>query len=1117
MPAPLTALSGLRSRLSEDLLAYLDALVEDLAALPAYFPAQLRTQAGAASGFEAIRQVVQVIEDRAAFAQWLRAEARVAEQERAAGREIARRAYAPRRARPERAEDSEREKDREAQPPPPPVPWDDAAAARFRQAVILADPGFGKTWLLKHETIRLARQAAEQLRTRRHGVESLVVPIFVRLSELARSDHALAQALTRHVLERASTARKRQAAGQDPVLRPVRRPTAAPGLAAYLASQLARGHCAVHLDAWDEVPPEPVGEGGGIRSLAGTRQRQGERLRAFAEGFTGPLRVTSRLVGYGGQILPGAQELELIAFEPPQIEAFLDIWFADDERRQALLTLLQEEPTLRGLSRIPLMLTLLCRAYEQAGALPERRVDLYEQCLHGLLRDWLALDKQADREDPKLSDPYVEALLDLLAGVAHTLHDQGREQFTAKELAQAIGTELRRLVSSDELHGRTPSSLIQELKRDGVLIALGDENPAYLFLHRTFQEYLAARQLARQANVAPQRYAEIVRDIAERLWWLPEWREVIVLLAGRLDDPLPLLNALAKKRGDDIARRRLALAGLALGEVDPERFGEPALCRQRDRITTDAMRFWQRQWQNGTEALAAYVARSLPTLARRQGCYQGRALTDWIVAGLSGETADHEAVLVLLSQARIVTPSILTVLADLLRDPVYGVRASAAKVVSELGAAAATPPILAVLAEQLREPERGFIDRAAWAVGKLGAAAATPPILAVLAEQLREPERGFIDRAAWAVGKLGAAAATPPILAALAELMRDPKNSVRHSAARAVGELGAAAATPPILAVLAELLRKPERGAVYAVGQLGAAAATPQILAALAELQRNPKWAAKFASTAETVGELGAAAVVPPCFATLTGLLSKLHSSMFCEEFLNSIRSVMSSGQPTVISSSLWALANLLRDSEIEAHHSAVSAVVEFRLPNPTLTPPILVALADLLRHPGKDVRLLAVRAVGELGDPAVTPPILAVLADVLRDPDKEVCASAVEAVGELGDPAATPPILTALAKRLRDRKGWARSRAVEAVGKLGATAATPPILAALAERLRDRKVLVRVYAAVAVSRLGAAAATPQILAALADLPRDPDVRVRESADQAIVALLESGARIPLR
>jgi hypothetical protein len=94
--------------------------------------------------------------------------------------------------------------------------------------------------------------------------------------------------------------------------------------------------------------------------------------------------------------------------------------------------------------------------------------------------------------------------------------------------------------------------------RQAVILA----DPEYLFLHRTFQEYLTARALARRANAKPKCQARIVRDFAERQRWLPDWREVIVLLAGLLDDPLPLLQARAEPHGDDIARRRLALAGL---------------------------------------------------------------------------------------------------------------------------------------------------------------------------------------------------------------------------------------------------------------------------------------------------------------------------------------------------------------------------------------------------------------------------------------------------------------------------------------------------------------------------------------------------------------------------
>jgi hypothetical protein len=47
--------------------------------------------------------------------------------------------------------------------------------------------------------------------------------------------------------------------------------------------------------------------------------------------------------------------------------------------------------------------------------------------------------------------------------------------------------------------------------------------------------------------------------------WDPQWQEVIVLLAGRLDDPGPLLAVLTN--GDDEIHSRTVLAALGLSEI----------------------------------------------------------------------------------------------------------------------------------------------------------------------------------------------------------------------------------------------------------------------------------------------------------------------------------------------------------------------------------------------------------------------------------------------------------------------------------------------------------------------------------------------------------------------
>jgi len=83
----------------EEVLGYLDALADQAARLPTYFPAHLRQAEPGGHPFDAIRQMVQVVSDRSAWDRW-RAEER--ERARAAGFEEDRLAYAPGRARPEK-------------------------------------------------------------------------------------------------------------------------------------------------------------------------------------------------------------------------------------------------------------------------------------------------------------------------------------------------------------------------------------------------------------------------------------------------------------------------------------------------------------------------------------------------------------------------------------------------------------------------------------------------------------------------------------------------------------------------------------------------------------------------------------------------------------------------------------------------------------------------------------------------------------------------------------------------------------------------------------------------------------------------------------------------------
>jgi hypothetical protein len=205
-------------------------------------------------------------------------------------------------------------------------------------------------------------------------------------------------------------------------------------------------------------------------------------------------------------------------------------------------------------TRNPLRATLTCLAHEEAPVTETtRRVDLYARVLRGLAR-------RAWKKNPlHPADPHVDNVLRLLIPVARRLFERspGGNLFTNSALITAIRTVpdrplplvlFRKLsepggFNADAL-AYAPDLWRDELRYCGILVDAGlNENneTQFSFLHRTFLEYLTACDLAKQTeNEGWPAIAALVDQNA----WLPEWQEVIVLLAGKLADPRPLLELL---------------------------------------------------------------------------------------------------------------------------------------------------------------------------------------------------------------------------------------------------------------------------------------------------------------------------------------------------------------------------------------------------------------------------------------------------------------------------------------------------------------------------------------------------------------------------------------------
>ncbi len=300
------------------------------------------------------------------------------------------------------------------------------------------------------------------------------------------------------------------------------------------------------LDALDEVPQKH-------------RSYLSEKLNRFVRNYPGSIICTSRIVGYGGGFLDGAKEVEIVPFSQKQTEDYIEIWFKnaagylndDSVSAPALMRELQHKPQIRGLAQNPLLLSLICSLYQEKGlTLPARRCQVYEQAVNYMLGKW-SQNRQPQNEGRMV------AKTRFLSELAYHFTCQGQEIFSRDELYDRIEEYLQGERVPTSFKDADTGELIAELsEQDGILQKLHEDDKQYLFLHRTFQEYLTACYLNRAKDGI---------DQAKAHFWEYEWHETLSLMAGLMKNPIPLLEAIRKEK-DDIFQTQLLLAGRCIAE-----------------------------------------------------------------------------------------------------------------------------------------------------------------------------------------------------------------------------------------------------------------------------------------------------------------------------------------------------------------------------------------------------------------------------------------------------------------------------------------------------------------------------------------------------------------------
>ena len=318
----------------------------------------------------------------------------------------------------------------------------------------------------------------------------------------------------------------------------------------------------------------------GLDELRGDSSFQGA-LKAALEAFPAcPTVLTCRTVSWEQHrgLCPDFPVFTLAGLDRAQRDAYIRAYPADHPDRfdrQALSAQLDRAPAMHPLAANPLLLSIICYVVDdpQGVTLPATRGELYDQAVQKLLtrppRVEVSYPGGVDLPLARKRHMVERAALTLFAGL-----DRRRQLLFSEEDVLDALTRAAKAEGYGEAPAPWADALLQDLTQNSGILR-GSPDGGYFFLHLTLQEFLAACALARAVKRGPGWEGAVeaagrevsVAHLVDRKAWDPAWQEVIILLAGRLQDPTPLLTLLADEKKDDLFRHRLALAGRCLPEI----------------------------------------------------------------------------------------------------------------------------------------------------------------------------------------------------------------------------------------------------------------------------------------------------------------------------------------------------------------------------------------------------------------------------------------------------------------------------------------------------------------------------------------------------------------------
>lgn len=386
----------------------------------------------------------------------------------------------------------------------------DAGHEELSGLAILGEPGMGKSTFLQ----KIGLEYIEGLQSKKTRFNDVKIPVFIELKIYNAKEN-----LQYYDLENEDAINCIEHTIQERIeqcnISPADRVS---------THYLNKGNFLILLDGLDEVS-------------SGKRENLLSHINGFIEQYPSNKFILScRTEAYDRKL--NFSSFKILGLGKEKIEELIYKWFenwaklTDNPAKLVNATKLieklrdEEHISCQDLAQTPLLLTLICAAYDKTLDLHKQKSQIYKKALEFLLYEWSSI--KGINQTKKLIINY-ELQEKVLSEIAFHGFKDNRICFSDFHLISKIQGLLeksisRESISKDSLGKKSATVLNQMIVDQGIFRK--ESEGFYYFSHLTLQEYLAALYIDRQAK--DEEVENLIEDrISDR-----SWREIFLIASG---------------------------------------------------------------------------------------------------------------------------------------------------------------------------------------------------------------------------------------------------------------------------------------------------------------------------------------------------------------------------------------------------------------------------------------------------------------------------------------------------------------------------------------------------------------------------------------------------------